>query len=58
MIEGFGATNLSIQELLLNAKHGRGTVAHGQGSEDDLAAFLIGAHDRAYVTLSEALSCV
>ena len=51
MIEGFGASygyNLSIQELLINADHGRGTLAHASGTEDDLAAFLIGAHHRAY----------
>jgi hypothetical protein len=54
MIEGFGASygyNLSINELLMNAKMGRGTLAHGDGGENDLAAFLIGAHWRAYYGL-------
>lgn len=51
MIEGFGANNASIQQLLMNAENGRGVVAHGRGSEDDLAAFLIGAYHRAYYGL-------
>jgi hypothetical protein len=54
MIEGFGAGygyNVSINELLMNANMGRGTLAHGAGGEDDLAAFLIGAHWRAYYGL-------
>lgn len=53
MIEGFASQplNLSIQELLMTAKAGRGVVAHGKGGEDDLAAFLIGAHYRAYYGL-------
>jgi hypothetical protein len=54
MIEGFGASygyNLSITELLMNADMGRGTLAHGSGGENDLAAFLIGAHWRAYYGL-------
>jgi hypothetical protein len=41
-------SNHSIQELLMTVKAGRGVVAHGQGKEDDLAAFLIGAGYRAY----------
>lgn len=48
MIEGFGPNNASIQELLMNSANGRGVQAHGRPTEDCLAAFLIGAGERAY----------
>ena len=41
----------SATELLMDADMGRGTLAHGDGGENDLAAFLIGAHWRAYYGL-------
>ena len=48
MIEGFGPNNASINQLLLSATNSRGVQAHGRGSEDDVAAFLVGAGYRAY----------
>jgi hypothetical protein len=51
MIEGFGANNASIQQLLLSAGNGRGVQAHGHKSTDVLAAFLVGAGYRAYFGL-------
>ena len=43
MMEFFRGNNISIQEVIMCAKAGRGVVAHGVGGEDDLAAFLIAA---------------
>lgn len=52
MIEGFGPNNASINQLLMSAANGRGCQAHAEhGSEDSLAAFLIGAGYRAYFGL-------
>ena len=48
MIESFGANNRSINQLLMNAKNKRGVQAHGEPTENCLAAFLIGAGHRAY----------
>jgi len=48
MIEGFGPNNASINQLLLNAKNGRGVQAHGKPSQSCVAAFLIGAGYRAF----------
>lgn len=48
MIEGFGPNNASINQLLLSASNSRGVQAHGRNSEDDVAAFLVGAGYRAY----------
>eukprot|EP00035_Acanthoeca_spectabilis_P031905 m.16199 g.16199 ORF g.16199 m.16199 type:complete len:450 (+) comp5025_c0_seq1:106-1455(+) len=48
MDEFFSAGEESIQTLMLAAQNGRGIQAHGKGSQDDLATFLIGAGYRAY----------
>mmetsp|Transcript_20270 Transcript_20270/g.60557 ORF Transcript_20270/g.60557 Transcript_20270/m.60557 type:complete len:411 (+) Transcript_20270:74-1306(+) len=43
MIEGFGANGGSIEQLQMAVSNGRGVQAHGRGTIDDIAAFLIGA---------------
>jgi len=49
MIEGFGANNESIKQLLWSAANGRGVQAHAKKTDEDiLAAYLIGAGYRAY----------
>ena len=43
MLESFGASNKSINDLLVASANRRGIQAHGKLTEDCLAAFLIGA---------------